>query len=98
MAPETSLACSQQLATGPYPEPMNPIHTFPPYFPKIHSHIILPSLPRSSEWSLPFRFSENFYSYTFCIMSCTSLIVSGHSWHFTVVLFIDQDEANSDTC
>jgi hypothetical protein len=29
---------------------MNPIHTFPPYFPKIHSNVIFPSTPRSSEW------------------------------------------------
>jgi len=29
---------------------MHPVHTFPPYFPKIHSNIIFPSTPRSSEW------------------------------------------------
>jgi hypothetical protein len=34
---------------------MNAVHTFPPYFPKTHSNIILPSTPRSREWSLPFR-------------------------------------------
>jgi hypothetical protein len=37
---------------------MHPVHTFPPYFPKIHSNIILSSTTRSSEWSLPFRFSD----------------------------------------
>jgi hypothetical protein len=36
---------------------INPVHAFPPYFPKINSNIIFPSMPRSSEWSLPFRFS-----------------------------------------
>jgi hypothetical protein len=36
---------------------MNPVHTIPPCFPKIHSNIIFPSMPRSSVWSLPFRFS-----------------------------------------
>jgi len=36
---------------------MHPIRTFPPYFPKIHSNIF-PSTPRSSSWSLPFRFSD----------------------------------------
>jgi hypothetical protein len=35
---------------------MHPAHTFPPYFPKIHSNIIFSSRPRSSEWSLPFMF------------------------------------------
>jgi hypothetical protein len=34
---------------------MNLVHNFPPYFPKIHFNIILSSIPRSSEWSLPFR-------------------------------------------
>jgi hypothetical protein len=39
----------------PIPSPMHPAHTFLPYFHKIHSNIILPSTPRSSEWSLPLR-------------------------------------------
>jgi hypothetical protein len=34
------------------------VHTFPPCFPKIHSNIILPFTPKSSEWSSPFRFSD----------------------------------------
>jgi hypothetical protein len=34
---------------------MNPVHTFPPYFPKIHSNIILISTSRSYKWSLAFR-------------------------------------------
>jgi hypothetical protein len=37
---------------------MNPVHIFTPYFPKIHSNIILPSTPRCTEWSFPFRFSN----------------------------------------
>jgi hypothetical protein len=40
---------------------MNLIHTPKSYFPKIHFNIILPFTPRSSEWSLPFRLSnQNF--------------------------------------
>jgi len=35
---------------------VNPAHTFPPYFLKIHYNIILPSMPRSSMWSLLFKF------------------------------------------
>jgi len=37
----------------PITSQMHWVHTFPPYFPKINSHIIFPSMPRSSEWSLP---------------------------------------------
>jgi hypothetical protein len=37
---------------------INPFHNFPPYFPKIYSHIIFLSIPIPSEWSNPFRFSE----------------------------------------
>jgi hypothetical protein len=40
---------------------MNPVHTFTFCFCKMHSSIILPSKPRSSERSLPFRFRyQNF--------------------------------------
>jgi hypothetical protein len=38
----------------PIQSQMNPVHTFPPYFSKIHSNIILPSTPRSYELPLPF--------------------------------------------
>jgi hypothetical protein len=31
---------------------MQPVHTFPPYFARIHSNIIFPSMPRSSKLSL----------------------------------------------
>jgi hypothetical protein len=37
---------------------MNPAHTFTPHFTKIHFNIIFPSTPKSSAWSLPFRFSD----------------------------------------
>jgi len=30
---------------------MHSSHTFPPYFPKMHSNIVLPTMPRYSEWS-----------------------------------------------
>jgi len=44
---------------------MNPVHTFPPYICKVHSNIIIPSMSRSSGWSLPFRFSNQ---NTICIL------------------------------
>jgi hypothetical protein len=52
MEPEGSLPCSQEPGTGPYPEPDATIHTFALYFLKIHSNIIFPLMPSSSEWSL----------------------------------------------
>jgi hypothetical protein len=57
MEPKVSLPFSQQLATG-HENQTNPVHICPPYFPKIHSNITLPSTRRSSEWSLPDRFSN----------------------------------------
>jgi len=40
---------------------MNPVHTFPSYFPKTHSNIILPSATRPPKWPLSFSFSnQNF--------------------------------------
>jgi len=52
---------------------IHPIHTFPLYFSKVHPIIILPSALRSSEWSLPFRFSDHFVfishlSHTCCML------------------------------
>jgi hypothetical protein len=37
---------------------MNPLYTFPPYFPKIRSNVIFPPTSSSSEWSLPIRFPD----------------------------------------
>jgi len=48
---EGSLPCSQQLATGPYSEPDESSPQPPTDFPKIQSNVILPSTPRSSEWT-----------------------------------------------
>jgi len=47
---------------------MHPVHTLPPYFPKIHSNIIFSSTPISSELSLTFGFSNQ---NTVCVISCT---------------------------
>jgi len=51
---------------------MNPVHNFPPYFPKIYSNIIFSPTPRSSEWYLPFRFSDkNFICFFISPMRAT---------------------------
>jgi len=58
MEPEGLLSCSQDPTTSTYLSQMNPVHTFSPYFHKVYSNIIFPSMPRSSEWCFPFRFSN----------------------------------------
>jgi hypothetical protein len=57
MEPEASLACPQELATGPYPEVVVSSQQCSPYFSKILSNIVPPSRHMSSEWSLLSRVS-----------------------------------------
>jgi hypothetical protein len=65
---EGSLPCSQKPAMVPILSQMHPVHTFPPYFPKIHFNIIFPSMPKSSTRSFPFRFNDKkFVCYVFKI-------------------------------
>jgi hypothetical protein len=42
----------QQPATGPYPQPVDPLYTPPANLPKINSDFILPSTPWPSKWFL----------------------------------------------
>jgi hypothetical protein len=56
---------------------MNPVHTLPIYLCKIHSNIILPSTPRSSEWSLPF----GFFRPKFCVNVIWSMRVTCTAHH-----------------
>jgi len=64
METEGSLPCSQQPATFPILSHMNPVHIFPLYFPNIQARFLrriimaFQSMRRSSELSLPFRFSN----------------------------------------
>jgi len=55
MEPEGYLPCPP---LAPSPSSIHSVRIIPPYFPKIHTIITLPSISRSSEWSLPFRFSD----------------------------------------
>jgi len=52
---------------------MNPVHNFPPYFPKIHSNIIFPYTSISSKWSLSFTFSNQKLVCTYLSMRATCL-------------------------
>jgi len=54
MDPEYLLPCLQESTTGPYTEPDASSPHLPSSSRKIHSNIIFPSTPRSSEWSFPF--------------------------------------------
>jgi len=56
---------------------MNPILTFPPNFPDIHSNIFFSSTPRSFTWFLHFRFSYQIFVCVFnlshaCCIPCPS--------------------------
>jgi len=53
---------------------MTPVHNFSSLFSKIHSSITLPSMPKSSKWSLPFTFSDQNFV-------CTSHLCSEWSMH-----------------
>jgi hypothetical protein len=59
---------------------INPVHILPPYFPKIHSNIILPSIPRTSESSLPFKFSNHNVCYSLLSHACYMPLPSHPPW------------------
>jgi hypothetical protein len=73
--PEGSSPHSQQLDTGPYPEPCESNPHPPAGLTKIQSGTILLSTPWSSEWSLSFGISHQYLVQFFilshaCHMSC----------------------------
>jgi len=94
LEPEGSFLWSQHSGTCPYPETDASNATLPPYFLKIHPNIILPSIPKSSEWCLPLIFSyQNFicaelFKQAFCIFHWYALNQCSHKlvgwdvyWH-----------------
>jgi len=68
MESEGSFPYTQELLLVSILSHMDATRILPSYFRKIHSNIILPSTPRSYEWTLPFRFSTKI-SYAFLISS-----------------------------
>jgi hypothetical protein len=54
MEPEGSLPCSQNPATGPYPEPAESSSPHRSLLSKVHLNVILSPTLRSSQWSCPF--------------------------------------------
>jgi hypothetical protein len=70
------IPCSQQPEMVPILSQMNPVHTFPPYFPNSPSNIIFASTPRSSERALPSGFPTKllpvFLIPYACYVSCPS--------------------------
>jgi hypothetical protein len=52
------------LQLVPLPGQLIPVHNFSSYFPEIHSNIF-PSVPRSSQWTPSFRFSNQIIVWIF---------------------------------
>jgi hypothetical protein len=59
---------------------MNPIYTLKPFFLKMYFNIILPSVPRSFEWSLHFRLSNQKCVTHFLSPLCHLPVRPSHSW------------------
>jgi len=73
MGPKSSIQCLKEPAAGPRPEPDECGPQPPQPFPKSHFNIILQSMLTSSEWYLPFRFSDkkNLYAIFICPVHAT---------------------------
>jgi len=60
---------------------INPVHALISCFFKIHSSVILPSTPRSSKWSLIFKFpDQNFVCMSHLSHTCNILLPSHPPW------------------
>jgi len=87
MEHEYLLQCSHKPATGPYPEPDESTLHLPPYFPEMHSNIILLYTPKSSEYSLPFSFSDKIL-YAFLISPMRATVLVNHILQDLIALII----------
>jgi hypothetical protein len=77
---------------------MHPVYTLPSYFPVIHSNILYPSMPRSSEWSLLFMSSDQKLCMHFSSIPCvlhTLPILSYYKWSLQVMKLLT---AQSNLC
>lgn len=74
----SSVSCLQRFIICTTMGKMNPVHTFPVSFLKIHCNI-LPCTPRSSTWSLLFTFPPQIpcmhFSFSICATCSTHLIL-----------------------
>jgi hypothetical protein len=58
---------SKNLTLVPTQSQINPIHTLPSYYPKIHFKIIFPCMPRSSKCLFPVAFLPELYVLFSCL-------------------------------
>jgi len=77
MDPDGSLPHSQEPPICPYSQSVQSSSCLPSHFLKINLNIILPSMPRSSKWSLSLRFPQRNPVHTSrllptCYMPCPS--------------------------
>jgi hypothetical protein len=71
------------LPLVPVPSQINLVHTLQPHFPEIHFSIIFPSIPRSSEWFLPFRLTIKIIVWTSHLSHARYMPrPSHHPWHY----------------
>jgi hypothetical protein len=64
---------------------INPINILKPYLRKIHFNIIISPTPRSSEWSLPFRLSNQ---NSICISHLTHACYMSHFFILDLTIII----------
>jgi hypothetical protein len=76
---------------APIPSQMKPVNNFPFYFTTIHSNINFPPTPRSSKWSLPFKFLDQGSVYISHLSHACYVSRPFHPpWTFFTVIIINE--------